>query len=356
MVDGSSGVELAQKLLSLTPQISLPAPRRFIPRTPPTPGELFRDEVLRRLAIPLKAFEGFRALRDEVEDLRGEVTVRARALADLVGVALSPVSETPLNGPLSPHRLFDWYEMPLEHVKQVRRALDCTVNDVVLGVVTEVVRRYLQARQVDPTQIDFRISTPVNVRSSADSDKLGNRVSTWLVDLPVDEPDRLEQVRKLRELTNQLKRSRSALGIDVLISAAEFVPMGLVSRGMQMASGPINSIVTNVPGPQFPLYMLGSKLVSILPQAPLLQNMGMAVALMSYDGRMFWGFVSDSELVPDLAEIAESVAPVFEELATAAGVDLTSPDDAESKKSPRPRSVPSIESVSVPKPVGIGDS
>jgi WS/DGAT/MGAT family acyltransferase len=340
MVDGSSGVELAQKLLSPTPQISLPKPRRFIPRRPPTDGELLRDEVIRRMTIPLKALEGIRVLRDEVDDLREEVTVRLKALADILGTAFSPASQTPLNGELSPHRKFDWYEMPLEDVKKVRRALECTVNDVVLGVVTEVVRRYLLARQVDPRHITFRISAPVNVRSDHDRDSLGNRVSTWLVELPVGQPDRLEQVRSLREQTQELKRTRNALGMDVLMSAAEFAPMGLISQGMHMASGPINTIVTNVPGPQFPLYMLGAKLVSILPQVPLLPNIGLGIALMSYDGRMFWGFISDYELVPDVDEIAGSVQGVFADLARAAGVDLEAPDESEPASRALPRPVP----------------
>ena len=137
------------------------------------------------------------------------------------------------------------------------------------------------ARQVDPTHITFRISAPVSVRSDHERESMGNRVSTWLVELPIGEGDPLEQVRDLREQTQELKRTRNALGMDVLISAAEFAPMGLISQGMHLASGPINSIVTNVPGPQFPLYMLGAKLISILPQVPLLPNIGLGIALMS---------------------------------------------------------------------------
>lgn len=349
MVDGSSGVELAQKLLSPTPQISLAKPRRFIPRTPPSDLELLRDEVIRRLTIPLKAVNGLRALREEVDDLREEVMVRLRALADIAGTALSPVSQTPLNGELSPHRRFDWYEMPLADVKKVRKALDCTVNDIVLGVVTEVVRRYLLARQVDPSHITFRISAPVSVRRDQEKQSMGNRVSTWLVELPIGEPDALEQVRNLREQTQELKRTRNALGMDVLISAAEFAPMGLISQGMHLASGPINSIVTNVPGPQFPLYMLGAKLISILPQVPLLPNIGLGIALMSYDGRICWGFIGDYEIVPDIDEIATSVGEAFADLASAAGVELA--PSGESARPPAPRPVPAVETALQPGPL-----
>jgi len=227
-------------------------------------------------------------------------------------------------------------------VKKVRKALDCTVNDIVLGVVTEVVRRYLLARQVDPTHITFRISAPVSVRSDHERESMGNRVSTWLVELPIGEGDPLEQVRDLREQTQELKRTRNALGMDVLISAAEFAPMGLISQGMHLASGPINSIVTNVPGPQFPLYMLGAKLISILPQVPLLPNIGLGIALMSYDGRICWGFIGDYELVPDVDEIATSVGEVFADLASAAGVELS--PDGESARAPAPRPIPVVES------------
>jgi len=333
MVDGASGVELAQRLLSPTPQLALPKPRKFVPRPIPSSGELLRDQLMRRASLPLRALRSVRELRDEVDDLRHEVGVRARALADLAGFALSRCSETPLNGELGPHRRFDWHEMDLARVKQVRRALDCTVNDVVLAVVTEAVRQYLLAHQVDPSKLVFRTSAPVNVRSN-DGPATGNRVSVWMVDLPVGEADPLEQVKHLHELTLELKQDRKALGMEMLMSAAEVAPTQMLALGMQFASGPTNTIVTNVPGPQFPLYMLGSKLEAIIPQVPLMEGIGLGIALMSYDGRVFWGFTADYELVPDIEDFTAEIDGAFERLCAAAGVTGDPEEDAEAAPGP----------------------
>jgi WS/DGAT/MGAT family acyltransferase len=327
MVDGSSGVELAQRLLQPTPHAEVETPPPYYPRPIPSGTELLRDEVLRRVTMPIRAVRSLRAFRDEAEDVRAEVGVRLKALADLVGIAVSGVSETPMNGELSPHRRFDWYDMSLADVKAVRKQLDCTVNDVVLGIVTEAVRRFLVSRNVDPAGIRFRAATPVSVRGEDERQKLGNRVSSWMVELPVGEPDRLKQITILREATQELKASRQALGVDMIMAAAEAAPIGIFSFGAQLAAGPVNTIVTNVPGPQFPLYMLGAKMIAMIPEVPLLEGIGLGIALMSYNGRIFWGFTGDYEMMPDLSRFVRNIGSAFAELAAAAGVDLASPDD-----------------------------
>jgi len=326
MVDGSSGLELVQRLLSPSPEAEIARPLPFHPRPMPSGAELLRDELLRRATMPLRAVQGLQALRDEVGDLGAEISTRARALADLVGTAISPVSETPLGGDLTPHRRFDWHVMSLAEVRAVRRALDCTVNDVVLAIVAEAVRRYMLARRVDPKEIRFRVAAPVSVRSDGERHAMGNRVSSWLVELPIGEPDRLKQVELLREQTRRLKETRQALGIEMLMSAADAVPMPKFVLGAQFTAGPVNTIVTNVPGPQFPLYMLGAKMLAMTPHVPLLPGMGLGIGLMSYDGRIFWGFSADYEIVPDLDAFVKDIVGSFTELAAAAGVDLGDPD------------------------------
>lgn len=327
MVDGASGVELAQRLLSPSAHDEPEPPPPYYPRPIPSGAELLRDELMRRVGMPLRALRGLQAFRDEVDDVREEVGVRLRALGDIAGIAFSRVSETPLNGSLSPHRRFDWLEMSLAELKAVRKALGCTVNDVVLGIVTEAVRRFMLSRNVDPAHITFRAATPVNVRSDDDRRPMGNRVSSWMVELPIGEPDRVTQIDLIREETVRLKESRQALGVDMLMAATDLAPMGLIAVGAQLVSGPVNTIVTNVPGPQFPLYMLGARMLAIIPQVPLLEGLGLGIALMSYNGRVFWGLTGDYELVPDLERFTASIADSFAELARAAGVDLTSSDD-----------------------------
>ena len=321
MIDGASGVELAQILLSPDPKVRLQAPRRYVPRRRPTRLELMRDETLRLASLPLRTASSLRALRRESEDLRGALATRLGALRELAGVAMRRTSETPLNGRLSPHRRFDWLTLSLGDVRAIRKALGCTVNDVVLTTVTGALRTFLRSRQARPEELRFRVSAPVSTRREAEREVPGNRVSSWIVELPIRQKDRRKQLAAIHAETQRLKDSQNALGIEMLMNAAEWAPSGIVSLGARLASGPINAIVTNVPGPQFPLYMLGCRMRAMIPQAPLLENLGLCIALLSYDGQIHWGFTADYELVPDLSLFVEAVARSFEELAEIAGVE-----------------------------------
>jgi diacylglycerol O-acyltransferase len=322
MFDGSAGVEMAQVLLSPSPDVEIPEPMPWTPRPAPTPAQLIRDEALRYATLPLRALRSIREFRDEAEDVGAELRARAEALRAFFGASTDQSSETPINGSLSPHRRFDWLTMSLADVKAVRRKLDCTVNDVFLATVTGAFREYLHGRQVPLDDIVFRASTPVSLRSETEQDQVGNRVSSWFVDLPLAEPDPRMQVAAIHAETQRLKESRQAMGMDMLMAAAEFAPSGILALGAGLASAPVNTIVTNVPGPQFPLYMLGARMLAMIPEVPLLQNIGIGIALMSYDGGVFWGFTADYDLVPDLDDFVRLVERSFATLAEAAGVEL----------------------------------
>jgi WS/DGAT/MGAT family acyltransferase len=229
-------------------------------------------------------------------------------------------SETPLNGHISPHRQFDFLAMSLDDVKAVRRAFGCTVNDLVLATVAGAVRGYLIRRRVDPTLIDFRISAPVSVRKEEDRGTLGNQVSSWILRLPIGERDPVKRLEEIHRVTSDLKKSQQALAVQMLMAAAEWAPSALLSLGSQATSGPINMIVTNVPGPQVPLYMFGARLLEMFPQVPLLENTGLGIALFSYDGKMFWGFNSDPSLVPDVATFVSMIQSSFDALRHAASL------------------------------------
>jgi diacylglycerol O-acyltransferase len=237
----------------------------------------------------------------------------------------SYASPTPINGTLGPHRIFDWWSGALADVKAIRRALGCTVNDVVLTVVTGAFRDYLARRQVRPEELDFRIQAPVSMRSDNERGKLGNRVSTWVIRLPLDEPDLMKRLERLRAITLELKESRQALGVEMMISVMGAMPTSLLSLGMQAAGAATNSIVTNVPGPQFPLYMQGAEMLAMYPQVPLLENVGLGIALISYNGQVCWGFNADFDKVPDLPRFVGLIQSSFEDLARGAGVTIDEP-------------------------------
>jgi diacylglycerol O-acyltransferase / wax synthase len=320
MVDGASGVDLAQTLFSLAPEHDVPEPPRWLPRPAPSGVELLRAELAFRASLPLRAVRRAREAEGAAVDWSGEVRARLRAVGELMGWAVAPASPSPVNGELTPHRRFDWLATSLADVKAVRKAAGCSVNDVVLTTVAGALRDYLRRRGVDPAGLDFRVSAPVSVRRDDERDRLGNRVSSWILRLPLGEADPRARLAALHEETQRLKGSRQALGVEIMMKVAEWTPPVLLSLGARAVSGPINSIVTNVPGPQLPLYMLGARLREMYPVVPLLEGMGLAVALFSYDGTLFWGLHADERLVPDLTQLVRHVRAAFTELAACVSV------------------------------------
>lgn len=318
MMDGSSGVDLAHILLSPIPQTHTAEPVPYIPRPLPTGVELLRDSIGRAVRAPFEAVREIRDFASATNDLGEEVRVRVEALRELAGWVVNSASDSPMNGKLGPHRRFDWLEMSLDDVKTLSKRLQCTVNDVILATVSGAVRTFLIHRRVDPERIDFRVSAPVSVRREEDRGKMGNQVSSWIVKLPIDRPDPLDRLRDIHAVTRNLKASKQALGVEMMMTMAEWTPSVVLSLGARAASGPINMIVTNVPGPQIPLYLLGSRLLGAFPLVPLLENTGLGVALFSYDGKLCWGFNGEYELMADMRRFVHAVRESFEELQAAA--------------------------------------
>jgi WS/DGAT/MGAT family acyltransferase len=204
--------------------------------------------------------------------------------------------------------------MPLDDVRELKGVLGCTVNDVVLATVAGAMRRYLFRRRVDHRKLDFRVATPVSMRREEHERRQGNHVSSWIVPLPLEVDDPLARLEMLKERTRELKRSEAALAVDTLMQVAELLPAPLIARSIDLVRGPANMIVTNVPGPQFPLYMLGARMLGMYPTVPLLPGGGLGIALFSYEGKLCWGFNGDYELVPDLRDLVDDVRVAFEEL------------------------------------------
>jgi WS/DGAT/MGAT family acyltransferase len=327
MIDGMSGVDLSQILQSPDPHATeIAEAPRFHARPAPTRSELLSDAIVHRLETPLRALKSLRALQRETDDLRSELEARWRAIRAMYGEGMEKVSETPINGDNSPHRVFDWWVTPLDDVKALRRALGATLNDTVLTIVTGAFRDYLTRRGCDPTQLDFRIQAPVSMRSEDEKGKLGNHISAWTVPLPLDEDDPRRQLDRIRETTRQLKDSRQALAVETMMSVMDALPTQLLSLASRQAQGTVNSIVTNVPGPQFPLYLLGAKLLAMYPQVPLMLGVGIGIALMSYDGKLCWGFNADAVKVPDLGDFVAAIRAATERLAKSYDVKLSEAD------------------------------
>ena len=317
MVDGVSGVDLMKVLMSPTPDAPRPEdPPRFVPRPTPSALELIRHELGRFVRLPFTALRDVRGFVREADDARQEVLVRLRAAAETLGASLRSVSPTPLNRPIGPHRRFGWMTMDVAEVKAVRRALGGSLNDVVLTIVTGAVRRYLERRGVKMRGLEFRVMAPVSVRATDQDGTLGNRVSAWVLPLPLDEDDPRERLRRISERTSELKDSRSAVGAEMLTQVAEWTPSNLLALGARNVTRllPFNLVVTNVPGPQFPMYMGGAKMLEVFPHVPLAGNLGLGIALLSYDGRIHWGFNADYDVVPDLEDFVADTRDALAEL------------------------------------------
>ena len=318
MIDGSSGMDLSQILMSTSPEVrELEPPPPFVPKAAPSRFELWRQEMARSLGTPLRIARDLRRFSEETDDVRDEIRTRLRAVVKMAGMGMS-ADATPLNGAVGPHRRFDWWRVPLGDLKAMRHALGCTINDVVLTVVTGAVREYLILRGVDPGSLTFRVSSPVSVRNAEEKGKLGNRVSSWVIALPIAEADPREQLAAIHAETARLKEERTALGVETIMKLAEFTPSTLLTLGARSASGPINTIVTNVPGPQFPLYLQGARLLELYPQVPLMDSLGIGIALASYDGHVHWGFNSDPDVVPDADVFVEQIRASYARVAAAA--------------------------------------
>jgi diacylglycerol O-acyltransferase / wax synthase len=320
MIDGVSGVDLLQILLSPDPRAHLEPPPAWNPRPNPSAMQLLRHEVMRRVRMPFEAVRDVSVFLRDAEDVRRELAVRARAVRETLGETLRSASQTPINQRIGPHRRVDWFSSEISDIKKIRERLGGSLNDVVLAIVTGGFRRFLHDRGVDVSTLDFRVMAPVSVRSEGERGALGNRVSAWTIQLPIGTRDPREQLDAIARRTAELKESKRAVGAEVLTRVAEWTPTTLLSLGARNSSRllPFNSVVTNVPGPRIPMYLLGARLIEAYPHVPLVDNMGIGIALLSCEGRLHWGINADYDLVPDVSDFVTALQDAFAELAVAA--------------------------------------
>jgi hypothetical protein len=174
------------------------------------------------------------------------------------------------------------------------------------------VRQLLERRGIDPGGVEFRAAVPVDVRTEADRGEPGNRVSSMITPLPLGEPDPARRLHRIVETTRELKGSGQSQAVDLIGRMANWLPLGVMVRVSQASHRAVNMIVTNVPGPQVPVYMLGARMLASYPLVPLMANEALNIALFSYEGGLFWGFNSDWDAVPDLHDFAESIPADFD--------------------------------------------
>lgn len=321
MVDGVSGAELISALLSPVPQEKVGIPSVWNPRPAPSRLELGTDEVARVLGAPLRLGSALLDIAQDEANARHQLVERLRAIGRTVADAARETTPVPFNQPIGPYRRLDWMTMSIDRIRMVRKSVGGSLNDVVLATAAGGIAHYLRrTRGVELEGVHFQIMAPVSTRTKDEQGALGNRVSAWTIELPLAENDPIARLENIREQTERLKKSKQADGAEALIELTEWTGSGLLSLSARLMNygTPFNMVITNVPGPQQPLYMLESRLLEIHPHLPLLGNLGLGIALFSYDGTLSWGFTADWNLVPDLHDLMLGTQLAFEQLCEAA--------------------------------------
>ncbi|HET6448105.1 MAG TPA: wax ester/triacylglycerol synthase family O-acyltransferase [Conexibacter sp.] len=324
LVDGISGVDITTVLFDVSPEPApTPAPEQpWVPRPLPSSAQLLGDALLERATVPAEVVRGMRSIvrrpRRVAKELFGDVT--AIGSFTLPGARSAPPS--PLNVPIGPHRRFTWVEEELDRIKAIKNALGGTVNDVVLASVAGGLGRYLRAHGHPTIDLVLRAMIPVSVRSEEARGALGNQVAAVWASLPVGETDPIERLALVRGEMEGLKESHQAVGARLLTELTGFAPPTVMAQAarLQARQRYFNLVVTNVPGPQFPLYVLGREMRSIYPLVPLAQNLALGIAIISYNGRLAFGLNADFDALPDLELLSTHLSEALDELAVAGGL------------------------------------
>jgi diacylglycerol O-acyltransferase / wax synthase len=325
LIDGMSGVDLMSTLFDLTPEPREvdPPERPWQPHPAPSGVEVAAGAAAEVATRPWRVAR--RAVEAALHPQRtaGEVVEGALGVRDLLLKSLlSPAPSTPLNQPTTPHRRVTWCRFDLADFKGVKNELGGTVNDVVLAVVAGGVRTWLKARGVRTDGLELRAMVPVSVRTEDQRNTMGNQVAAMRGPLPVWADHPVERLRAVQQAMQGLKQSHQAVGAEVLAGVQEFAPPTLLHQAARLNFHPrlFNTIVTNVPGPQLPLYLLGRELQEVIPLGFLPEGHTVFFAIMSYNGRLDIGLLADREAMPDVEVLAEGLRDALAELVSAAGV------------------------------------
>jgi diacylglycerol O-acyltransferase len=323
LIDGISGVDLATVLFDLDR-----VPRRvdhsgapWAPHPEPTGAELLAKGVEGLIRTGLRLAEGAVSAAAHPERTLAGGREALEGVGEVAWAAANPAPATPLNVEIGPHRRFAAIRNDLADFRAVKDAFGTTVNDVVLAVVAGALRDWLHSRGVRTEGLELRALVPVSIRTADEQGQLGNRLAAMRGPLPVYIADPIARLNAVRDAMNGLKESKQAIGAEVLASVQSFAPPTILAQASRLnfSTRLFNMIVTNVPGPQLPLYVCGREMLDVFPVAFLPKRHGLAVAIMSYNGSVNFGLLGDLDALPDVDVIAEGVRHHLGELIRLAG-------------------------------------
>ena len=320
LVDGVSGADIMSVMMDLQPEpeaIETPPPWR--PRPEPTREELFADGLRERLTSPVEAIRMVQSAVMDPKSLPNQLLESGRALGAFLGGTIDFAPASTLNQMIGPHRRFETVLTDLGEIKRVKNSLGGTVNDVVLAVVAGGLRHLLQSRGERLDGLELRAMVPVSVRADHERGALGNRVASLWAPLPIWEADPLRRLSLVTERMKELKASGQAVGAQLLTTLGEFAPPTILAQAARLTSRQraYNLVVTNVPGPQLPLYSFGRQMLEVYPVLPLAENTTIGIALLSYNGTIGFGLLGDFDTARDLGVLAEGIEKSLAELLAA---------------------------------------
>jgi WS/DGAT/MGAT family acyltransferase len=308
LVDGVSGVDLTTMLFDLEPDAPhLESGEVWVPHPEPSGAELaaasLTSAARRTIGLPLRA-----ASLASRETLNG--------LAEVARASMTSAPDTPLNVAISPHRRIAIAPAELADFKLVKNAFGGTVNDVVLAVVAGALRDWLHSRGLRTEGLEMKACVPVSIRAAEDDGSLGNRITQLIAPLPIHLADPVERLRAVSAAMAGIKESKQALGAELIAGAQDFAPPTILAQSTRMnfSTRFYNLLVTNIPGPQVPLYLLGRELEAMYPVAFLAGDRALAIAIMSYNGRMSFGLIGDLDAMADIEVVAEGITHALREL------------------------------------------
>jgi len=329
LIDGIAGIDLATVLFDLSPE---PPPlrhsgRAWQPHSEPGVAELLAAGLLGAVRTGIALAEGAIDALSHPERALAHAREAAEGVGEIVWAGLNPAPQTPLNVDIGPHRRFVGIGCSLEDFKLVKNAFGATVNDVVLAVVAGALRSFLISRGVRTEGMEMRALVPVSVRAEDEHGAGGNRIVVMRGPLPVYIADPVQRLRFVSTAMDGLKESKQALGAEVIAGVQNFAPPTILAQASRLnfSTRLFNLLVTNVPGPQFPLYVLGREMLEAYPVAFLPQHHALAIAIMSYNGQMNFGLLGDFDALPDIDAIGESIAEELATLVSLARENVTTP-------------------------------
>jgi diacylglycerol O-acyltransferase len=332
LVDGISGVDIASVLFDATPEPEEPVdpPPAWVARPEPSSSELLAEALLERATVPAEVARGLRALtRAPRKAIQAAASMGALAWA---GVSAAPPSR--FNVPIGPHRRYTWVDAELDRFKAIKNGLGGTLNDAVLASVTLALGAYLRRHGEDTEGLVLKAMVPVSVRVDAERGALGNRVAAMYAPLPVGLTDPRQVFDEVHTAMAHLKQSGQAVGAQRLTEIADFAPTTIMSQAarLQARQRLFNLVVTNVPGPQVALYLLGRPLLGLYPVVPLAQRQALGIAIMSYHGRLAFGLLGDYDAMSDIDELGDDLERAVDALAVAANAKGTVRRPARARK------------------------